>query len=99
MKKVMSVEEHKKAEEERQRPFRMEIADVGNETFSIKSPILLSKERFELLNKICEITDENLQEYIKEALLQRVQIDLENPSQFGQDVCKTLLKRWGSPKE
>ena len=93
----LSAEEHEKAKEERARPFRLEIADVGNETFSIKSPILLSKDRFELLNKICEITDEHLQEYIKEALLTRVQVDLENPTQFGQDICETLLKRW-NPK-
>ena len=99
MKKVMSPEEHKKAEADRQRPFRMEITDVGNETFSIKSPILLSKDRFELLNKICDITGEHLQEYVKEALLQKVQIDLENPSCFGQSVCETLLKQWGDPKK
>ena len=95
----MSSEEHKKAEEERKRPYKLEITDVGNDTFSIKSPILLSKERFELLNKICDITGEHLQEYVKEALLQRVQIDLENPSQFGQAVCETLLKEWGDPKK
>lgn len=98
MKRVMSPEEHEKAEEERQRPFKMEIADVGNDTFSIKSPILLSKERFELLNKICDITGEHLQEYVKDALLQKVQIDLECPSQFGQAVCETLLKQWDPKK-
>ncbi len=92
----MSSEEHTKAEEDRQRPFRMEIADVGNDTFSVKSPILLSKDRLELLKKICNITGEHLQEYVKEALLQKVQTDLENPSCFGQSVCETLLKQWGN---
>ena len=68
MKKVMSVEEQAKAEEERTRPFRMEIADVGNVTFSIKSPILLSKDKLDLLKKICGITDDHLERYIKEKI-------------------------------
>lgn len=94
----LTPEEHAKAEEERARPYRMEITDMGNDTFSVKSPILLHKDRLDLLKKICEITDEYLQHYIEQALLQRVQIDLENPSQFGQEVCKTLLEQWGPTK-
>ena len=97
LKDNISPEEHKKFEEERQRPFRLEIADVGNDTFSIKSPILLSKEKYELLQKICDITGEHIQEYIKDALLQKVQVDLESPSEFGQAVCKILLEQW-NPK-
>ena len=61
----------------------MEIADVGNDVFSVKSPIMLSKDRLELLNKICDITGEHLKTYIENALLQKVQVDLENPSAFG----------------
>jgi hypothetical protein len=93
-KSVISAEEHKKFEEERQRPYRLEITDIGNDTFSIKSPILLSKEKYELLQKLCDITGEHLQEYIKNALLTMVKTDLENPSEIGQAVCKTLLEKW-----
>lgn len=77
----------------------MEISDLPQDCVSIKSPIILTRERFELLKKICDITGEHLQEYVKEALLQRVQIDLENLSCFGQSVCETLLKQWGDPKK
>ena len=94
LKDNISAEEHKKFQEERQRPFRLEIADVGNDTFSIKSPILLSKEKYQLLQKICDITGEHLREYVKDALLQKVQVDLECPTQMGQAVCKTLLEQW-----
>jgi hypothetical protein len=94
-KKIVSDEKRVKAEEERKRHFRLEIANIDNDFVSIKSPILLSKERFQLLEKICEITGEHIQEYVKDALLQKVQVDLENPSQFGQAVCETLLKQWG----
>jgi hypothetical protein len=93
-KRVLSAEEHKKFEEERQRPYRLEIIDIGNDTFSIKSPILLSKEKYELLQKLCDITGEHLQEYVKNALLTTVKTDLENPSEIGQAVCKTLLEKW-----
>ena len=98
VKRVLSAEEHEREEQERAKPFRMEITDVGNDIFSVKCPILISKDRLELLKKICDITGDDLKHYIEEALFQRVQIDLENPSQFGQDVCETLLKQWGPIK-
>ena len=76
--------------------FRLDISKLPQDCISIKSPIILTKKRFELLNKICDITGEPLRNYIEDALLQKVQIDLECPSQFGQAVCETLLKQWGN---
>ena len=94
LKDNISAEEHKKFEEEQKRPFRMEIADVGNDTFSIKSPILLPKKQYELVQKICDIIGEHIQEYIKDAFFMKVQTDLENPSCFGQMVCENLRRQW-----
>lgn len=76
--------------------FRLDISNLPQDCVSVKSPIILTKKRFDLLNKICDITGEQLRNYIEEALLQKVQIDLENPSCFGQSVCETLLKQWGN---
>ena len=96
--KPLSSEERAKAEEERGRHFRLDIADVGNDVFSVKSPILLSKDRLDLVKKICEITGEDFKHYIEYALYQRVEIDLTNPNSFGQMVCETLLKEWTPTK-
>lgn len=74
--------------------FRLEVTDVGNDCISIKSPIIITKHQYELIQKICDITGEHLQEYIKDALMQAIQIDLDNPSCFGQTVCETLRKQW-----
>ena len=78
--------------------FRLDVSDLPQDCVSIKSPIILTKSRFELLSKICELTDRPLRNYIEDALFQKVQIDLENPSQFGQAVCETLLKQWDPKK-
>ena len=78
--------------------FRLEVTDVGNDCISIKSPIIITKHQYELIQKICDITGEHLQEYIKDALMQAIQIDLDNPSCFGQQVCETLRKRWDPMK-
>ncbi len=93
-KDILSAEEHKKIEEERKRPFKLEIADVGNDCISIKSPIVLPKNQYELLQKICDITGEHIQEYVKDALFMKVQVDLDNPTCFGQQVCKILKEEW-----
>lgn len=58
------------------------------------SPIILSRKQYDLIQKICDVTDERLEQYIKDALIQTIQIDLENPSCFGQTVCETLRKQW-----
>ena len=68
-KKVLSREEHQKQEEQRKRPMKLEIVDIDNDYVSIKSPIPLHKDRYALLNKICDITGEHIQEYIKDAYL------------------------------
>lgn len=78
--------------------FETDISHLPQGCVSIKSPIILTKSRFELVNKICELTDRPLRNYIEDALFMKVQIDLENPTEFGQDVCKTLLKKWGPTK-
>ena len=98
LKDNLSAEEHKKAEEERKRPFRLEIADVGNDIFSIKSPILLPNNQYELLQKICDITGEHIQEYIKDAFFMKIQVDLDNPTYFGQIVCENLRRQWNPEK-
>lgn len=98
LKDNLTAEEHKKFEEERQRPYRLEITDIGNDTFSIKSPILLSKEKYELLQKICDITGEHIQEYIKDAFYMKVQVDLDNPTCFGQMACENLRRQWNPEK-
>ena len=39
-----------------------------------------------------------MEQYVYEALLQTIQIDLENPSRFGQTVCEVLLDQWNPVK-
>lgn len=77
---------------------RLDISDLPQGCVSIKSPIILTKSRFDLLNKICELTDRPLRNYIEDALFLKVQIDLENSSEFGRTVCKALLKEWDPTK-
>lgn len=98
LKDNISAAEHKRLEEERKRPFKLEITDVGNDTFSIKSPILLQKFQYELLQKICDITGEHIQGYIKDAFFMKVQVDLDNPTCFGQMVCENLRRQWNPEK-
>lgn len=98
LKDNLTAEEHKKAEEERQRPYKLEIADIGNDYISIKSPILIPKFQYELLQKICDITGEHIQEYIKDAFFIKVQMDLENSSCFGQLACENLRRQWNPEK-
>jgi hypothetical protein len=96
---MLSAEEHKKAEEERKKHFRLDVVDIGNDCVSIKSPIILSRDQYNLIQKICDITGEQLEGYIKHALMQSVQVDLDNPSCFGQMVCETLRKEWDPIKQ
>lgn len=95
---MLSAEEHKKAEEERKRHFRLEIADIGSDCVSIKSPIVISRKQYDFIQKVCDITGERLENYIKDALLQMIQIDLESPSCLGQQVCKVLREEWNPIK-
>lgn len=74
--------------------YRLEITDLPEECVSIRSPIIITKRQFDLIQKVCDITGEKLESYIKDALLQAIQIDLDNPSCFGQAVCETLRKQW-----
>ena len=83
-----------KEREEQKRAFRMEITELEHDLVSVKSPIILSREQYNLIEKVCNITDERLEQYIKDALLQAIQIDLDNPSCFGQTVCEVLRKQW-----
>jgi len=95
---ILSAEEHEKFEEERKRPFKLEIADVGNDCISIKAPIILPKHQYELLEKICDITGEHIQAYIKDAFYMKVKVDLDNPSCFGQMVCENFRRQWHPEK-
>lgn len=74
--------------------YRMEITDLPENCVSIKSPIVITRQQYNLIQKVCDITGERLETYIKDALLQAIQIDLDNPSCFGQAVCETLRKQW-----
>jgi hypothetical protein len=74
--------------------FRLEITDVGNDCISIKSPIILSREQYNLIQKICDMTDERLEQYILDALMQSIEIDLNDPTIFGLTVCEVLRKQW-----
>jgi hypothetical protein len=91
---MLSAEEHKKIEEEKKRPFRLEVTELEQDCVSVKSPIILSREQYNLIQKICDITGQRLEEYIKDALMQIVQIDLDNPTCFGQTVCQELRRQW-----
>ena len=83
-----------KQSEEHKRAFRLEVTELDHDCVSVKSPIILSREQYDLIQKICDITGERLELYINDALMQTIQIDLENPSCFGQTVCQALLKQW-----
>jgi len=76
--------------EEHKRAFRLEVIELDQDWISVKSPIILTREQYNLIQKVCDITDERLEEYIKNALMQAIQTDLENPSRFGQTVCEVL---------
>jgi hypothetical protein len=92
------VEERKKSEEQRKQAFRLEIVDLEHDCVSIKSPIILTRKQYDLIQKICDVTGEEIQTYIKDALLQTIQIDLENPSCLGKQICDHLLPEWDSIK-
>jgi hypothetical protein len=74
--------------------FRTEITDIGNDCISAKIPLIFSKVQHDFIKKICELNGERLEQYVYDALLQTIQIDLENPNCFGQTVCKVLLEQW-----
>lgn len=78
--------------------FRLEVTELEHDLVSIKSPIIVSKEQYKLIQKICDLTDERLEQCIKDALMQTIQIDLESPSCFGKTVCDTLKKQWDTIK-
>ena len=43
-------------------------------SFSIKAPILLPKFQYELVQKICDITGEHIQEYVKDAFFMKYKL-------------------------
>jgi hypothetical protein len=92
------VEERKKAEEEREKAFRTDIRELDHDCVSVKSPIILSREQYNLIQKICDYTGERLETYIKDALLQMIQIDLETYNCLGKKICDHLLSEWNSVK-
>jgi hypothetical protein len=98
MTKAKSEEEHKKAEEEQKRAFRLEIKELDHGCISVKSPIILSKEQYNLIQKVCDITGETIQQYIKDALITTIDTDLSDPTCFGQTVCKVLREEWDPVK-
>lgn len=94
LKDNISAEEHKKFEEEKQRPYRLEITELESDCISIKSPIILSREQYDLIQKVCEISDQRLEQYIKDALITMIDTDLRDSTVFGKQVCDHLLSEW-----
>ena len=54
--------------------FRLEVSKLPQDCVSIKNPTILTQKRFELLNKICDITGRPLRNYSEDGLNQKVQI-------------------------
>ena len=77
--------------------FRLDISELPQGVISIKSPILVTKDQYELIQNLCNIT-ERLESYIKDAVMKMVETDLQSPTEIGMAVCETLLKKWNAVK-
>jgi hypothetical protein len=78
--------------------FRTEVTDIGNDCVSVKIPLIFSIQQYDLIKKVSDLSGERLEQYVYDAVLQTIELDLQNPSCFGQTVCKVLLEQWNPIK-
>ena len=86
--------------EEKTQALKPEIVTIteNGEIISIKIPILVHKSRYEIINKICELTGEDLTEYARQAMYEKVQSDLDNPQMIGQLFTERIRPIWETNK-
>lgn len=80
-------------------PYKIERIDMGNGLVSIKYPIRLTKDRLELMDRICEMLGERPDIYLAQALYEKIDSGLHNPTELGIAFCDNILKDWNMYKE
>lgn len=80
-------------------PYKSERIDMEDGLVSIKYPIRLTKDRLELMDRICETLGEHPDIYIAQALYEKIDSDLHSPTELGMAFCDNLLKQWNTYKD
>jgi hypothetical protein len=77
-------------------PERIEMEEDGGVTICIKYPIHINRSRLALLERICETMNTHLSAYIRQALYEKIDSDLHNPTEVGQAFCDNALESWNN---
>ncbi len=62
----------------------------------IKYPIWITKDRLRILESLCETMGHHLDQYLRQALYEKIDSDLHSPQVVGQTFCDNLLNEWNT---
>jgi len=65
------------------------------EKVTVNEPFELLPNQFDVIKQLAELGEESLGEWIKWCVIKMAEMDIEDPTHVGLDVCKRLKKQWG----
>ena len=75
--------------------YSYEYFDLIENILRLRVEFFIKKERLAIIEQILELKNHNhFPDFIEQAIIEKVERDLNSPATIAEDFCKTLLKRW-----
>jgi hypothetical protein len=80
--------------------YSYEYYEMVDNIFRIKCDFFIRKERLEIIEKLLDLKYHSFfRDFLEEAIINLVELDLNSPESIAQDFCTTLKKRWNMNPE
>ena len=75
--------------------YSYEYCNMIDNIFRIKCDFIISKERLEIIHKLLDLKYHSFfRDFLEEAIIEKVEKDLNSPATIAEIFCVKLLKSW-----